>query len=353
VTTKGTLLAMAEGRARLKDIAENDLVLKRSTDGGRTWGPLIVVAEDGDNSLNNPLLVVVRPSGRILLMYQRYPAHTGEAKVVAGLDGNKICRTLLQQSDDDGLTWSAPREITASVKRPTKVTSVASGPGIGIQLQRGEHRGRIVMPFNQGPTGDWRVYAVLSDDGGKTWRYGDIAPEDGRGHANEVQMVELADGSIRLNARAEPKAGRRKTAVSRDGGQTWSKLESVDELIDPRCMGSTIRYGELPEKAVAGERSRLLFSNPADAQHRLRGTVRLSYDEGRTWPVARVLEPGSFAYSCLASLPDGTIGCLYEGDNYRKIIFARFTLDWLTAESPANQPAGKTPSPTPTKDRAP
>ncbi|MCE9548342.1 MAG: glycoside hydrolase, partial [Planctomycetia bacterium] len=123
VTTKGTLLAMAEGRARLKDIAENDLVLKRSTDGGRTWGPLIVAAEDGDNSLNNPLLVVVRPSGRILLMYQCYPAHTGEAKVVAGIDGNKICRTLLQQSDDDGLTWSAPREITASVKRPTKVTS--------------------------------------------------------------------------------------------------------------------------------------------------------------------------------------------------------------------------------------
>jgi len=337
-THRGTVLAVAEGRARLKDIAENDIVLKRSMDGGKTFGPLMVVAAAGDDSLNNPLLMEIRPGGRVLLMYQHYPARTGEKEVVPGLSGDRICRTMIVQSDDEGQTWTKPRDITAGTKRPAKVTSVASGPGVGIQLRRGQHKGRLLAPFNQGPHGDWRVYAAISDDGGENWRYGETAPEGGPGHANEVQMVELADGNILLNARTEGGDRCRKMAVSGDGGESWSPLADVRELVDPKCMGSIIRYSD----PLDGDRSRLLFSNAADAKHRRNGTLRLSYDEGKTWNVSRVLEPGDFAYSCLTVLPGGSIGCLYEGDDYKRIILARVELSWLTHGKNTAAPAGST-----------
>ena len=156
VTRGGVLLAFAEGRANLSDHAENDIVLKRSTDGGKNWGPLQIVAEDGTNSLGNPTAVVLRGSGRVLLMYQRYANGFDEHKAEPGLEGPHICRTWVQQSDDEGLTWTPPREITASVKRPTVVTSTATGRGIGIQLARGPNAGRFVMPLNRGPYGKWK-----------------------------------------------------------------------------------------------------------------------------------------------------------------------------------------------------
>ena len=225
-TKGGTLLAFAEGRMSLRDHAENDLVLKRSTNGGLTWGALQLVAEDGTNALGNPTAVVVRDTGRVLLMYQRYAKGFDEHKAEPGLDGPRICRTWLQHSDDDGATWSKPREITASVKRPTEVTSTATGPGIGIQLRRGPHAGRILMPFNQGPYGKWKVYAVFSDDQGATWRYGATAEEGAAGHANEVQFAELNEGSVMLNARNQGDGlKQRKISVSRDGGATWSATQ--------------------------------------------------------------------------------------------------------------------------------
>ena len=223
VTTKrGTLLAFAEARATLRDHAENDIVLKRSTDRGRTWGPLQLIDEDGTNALNNPTAVVVRETGRVLLMYQRYAKGFDEHNAEPGYDNPRVCRTFLTHSDDDGATWSEPREVTRQVKRPTVATSTATGPGIGIQLVRGKHAGRILMPFNQGPYGAWQVYAAFSDDAGKTWRYGDTAPEGTKGFANEVQFVELSDGSVMLNARNQGGDKLRKIAISRDGGETWS-----------------------------------------------------------------------------------------------------------------------------------
>ena len=165
-TQRGTLLAFAEGRANLRDHAENDIVLKRSTDRGNTWGTLQVIHQDGANSLGNPTAVIVRETGRVLLMYQRYAKGFDEHKAEPGLDGPRICRTFTQYSDDDGATWSNPVEVTRQVKRPTEVTSTATGPGIGVQLARGKYSGRILMPFNQGPYGQWKVYAVISDDHG-------------------------------------------------------------------------------------------------------------------------------------------------------------------------------------------
>ena len=326
VTKAGKLLAFAEARASLRDHAENDLVLKRSSDGGRTWGALQLVAEDGTNALGNPTAVVLRETGRVLLMYQRYAQGFDEHKAEPGLDGPHICRTWLQHSDDEGATWSKPREVTASVKRPTIVTSTATGPGIGLQLARGPQAGRVLMPFNQGPYGQWKVYAVFSDDQGATWRYGETAPEPAKGFANEVQFVELNDGSVMLNARTQGGAKRRNVSISQDGGGIWSPLRDDPALIESQCQASILRHpgGGDPARDV------FLFSNPATQTGRTNGVIRLSRDEGKTWPVSRVLYAGGFAYSCLAPLPDGSVGCLFERDGYKTICFARFTLDWLT-----------------------
>ena len=184
------------------------------------------------------------------------------------------------------------------------------------------------MPFNQGPYGQWKVYAVFSDDRGETWRYGETAEEGAAGHANEVQFVEMKDGSVMLNARNQGGGlKQRKISVSRDGGETWSTTQHDATLIEPVCQASILRHPNTgnPTDDV------LLFSNPGTQLGRSNGVIRLSRDEGQTWPVSRALYPGGFAYSCLATLPDGAVGCLFERDGYKAISFARFSLGWLTA----------------------
>ena len=346
VTGKGTLLAFAEGRAADADQARNKIILKRGTEGGKSWGKVAVIAEDGAKSLNNPCVVVERHNGRVLLMYQSYPAGVGEwsGKLRQGHDGAMIVRNWLITSDDDGVTWSRPRDVTRQTKRARGPTTVASGPGLGIQLRHGKHAGRILIPFNEGPPNLWNVFAVYSDDRGKTWTIGAIAPggliDTGKGKmtstVNEAQLVELKDGSIRLSARRWAGKAVRKTCVSDDGGATWSKVEDVPELADPSCMASILRYTDPAD----GGQSRILFSGPQSTK-RANGTIFLSYDEGKTWPVRRVLCKGRFAYSCLTALPDGTIGCLYEADGAGKIVFARFTLAWLTQGKDSAEKTGK------------
>lgn len=349
VTKKGTVLAIAEGRSQHADQANNKLILKRSTDGGKTWGVQQVIADDGENCLNNPCTVVDQKSGRVIMMYQSYPANISErdGKIKPGLDGPAIVRNYVVTSDDDGITWSKPEDVTRTTKTPERVTIVASGPGIGIQLRNGPHKGRIVMPFNEGPFDHWNVLAVYSDDRGKSWKLGQPAPgcrvPTAKGGeislVNEVQMVELADGSVMLNSRKWGGKALRKIATSQDGGVTWSKIEEEPALRDPGCMASIFRY-TFPSKR---DKSRLLYSGP-DSTKRENGTVYLSYDEGKTWPVKKVLFPGSFAYSVLTALPDGTLGCLLETDDANRIVFAHFTLDWLTdgkdSLAQTNQPGG-------------
>ncbi|MDN5200637.1 exo-alpha-sialidase [Fulvivirgaceae bacterium BMA10] len=328
-TNNGTLLAFCEGRKTKSDHAENDIVLKRSTDNGDTWQALQILAEDGANSLNNPQAVVVGRTGRVILMYQRYPKGFHEREVVPGYKGEKICRNFVMYSDDEGKTWSIPKDITDQVKRPTYVTSIAGGPGIGIQLTRGKYQGRIIMPFNQGPFNKWKVYAVFSDDEGASWQYGDTAPDAGQGVGNEVQMVELSDGSVMLNSRSSSGTKHRKIAISHDGGANWTGMVDDKQLIEPQCQGSILRYS-FPED---GQRSVLLFANPASRNSRTNGSVRASFDDGKSWPVVRTIYQGSFAYSCLTKLSDAGIGLLFERDNYDRISFSRLNLEWLRATS--------------------
>ena len=207
-------------------------------------------------------------------------------------------------------------EITASAKEPDW-TRYATGPGAGIQLASG----RLVVPCAHIETGSKKYYShvLLSDDGGLSWRMGGSTPED---QVNECEVVELKDGSLLLNTRNyDPALRARAIARSADGGESWSPLVRDETLIEPICQASIRRIGDA-----------VLFSNPASTQARENMTVRLSDDEGKSWPHARVLHPGPAAYSCLAALPDGRAACLYECGQehaYEHLRLARFDLDWL------------------------
>ncbi len=155
---------------------------------------------------------------------------------------------------------------------------------------------------------------------------------------SEVQMVELNDGSILLNARST-KINRRNTAISRDGGQTWTPVAEDHTLIEPPCQGTILRYTD----PLDGEKSRILFANPASKKGRKNGTVRLSYNEGKTWPVAKTIYAGEYAYSSLVVLPNKTVGCLFERDRYKKITFVHFSLEWLTNGKDRLQTTEKAP----------
>ncbi len=335
VTKTGTILAFAEARAANSDQALNKIAIKRSTDGGQTWSSIQIIADDGANSLNNPTAIVEHESGRVLLMYQRIPSHLKEhsKEIATGFDGPNIYRNFLLTSDDDGATWSNPLDVTATTKRPTGATTIASGPGIAIQLEHGPNKGRIIFPFNEGPYGIWNNYTVYSDDRGATWKCGDNVPgaiiTDAKGgkhsQLNEVQVAELSDGSVLLNSRQFAGAKVRKKSISHDGGVTWSKTEDVPELRDPSCMGSILRNSF----AENGAKNVLLYSGP-DSTKRDNGTIYASFDDGATWPIKRVLYKEMFAYSVLTRLPNGEVGCLFETDNYARITFARFPLEWVT-----------------------
>lgn len=323
ISKAGTLLAFAEGRKNLSDQAENNIILKRSTDGGKTWNALQTIADDGRRPLNNPCAVVNQNTGQILIMFQSYPENLkeGSGGIKTGYDGDDIVKSYIIKSDDDGLTWSKIEDITPQVKRPTGVTTVASGPGIGIQIRNGAHKGRLIMPFNEGPFGRWNIYAAYSDDGGATWKFGDNVP-DGTGLVNECQIAELPDGTLRFNSRRGGGGPFRKTSLSSDGGLTWTKVEDQKDLFDPTCMSSILTLND-------PARERLLFAGPL-GPGRSNGTVHVSYDNGMTWPVKKTLFPGNYAYSNLVALPDGTLGDFYETDDHKHIAFARFSLADVT-----------------------
>lgn len=325
-TTKGTLLAFCEGRkASLSDDGDNDLVLRRSFDAGRTWGPLQLVHEEGGDAvvtIGNPCAVVDRTTGVVWLTMNR-----------------KNGRVLVTSSSDDGQTWAAPRDITTDVSRP-EWGWYAMGPGCGIQLTASgsnhSHPGRLVIPANHRTTpdrsGPSSSHVIYSDDNGRTWQLGGtVGP-----HTNECQLAELGDGRLLINCRnhwgrsgAKPElSGRRITALSSDAGLTWSEPAPADALIEPTCQAGLIRLAKL---SAAGQ-ARLLFTNPASTTDRTHMTIRLSEDDGRSWPRSLLLEADSSGYSSPAELADGRIGVLYERARYREIAFRALPVSSLKAD---------------------
>ena len=323
VTNKGTVLAFCEARKQSEsDGSPTNVVLKRSFDNGLTWQPMQTLVEGGIHYLRRPVPdvkveaimdptpLVDRSNGTIWLACTQYL-------------NRKMGKNLLLKSTDDGTTWSEPIDVGS-----TYGGGFAPGPGMGIQLKHGkDYKNRLVFcgrgNYDEQTVGSFTIY---SDDHGKTWHKGRCVPG---GVGGECQIIELADGSLAINIRS----GRRKcrvVALSKDGGMTWA--EAYDELQLPEygCQASILRYTDrLPH-----DRNRILFSNPNTTERtRMKMTVRVSYDEGETWPVAKEVYAGPSSYSCLTVLPDGDIGLIYEGgDKHRRewLRFARFSLEWLT-----------------------
>ena len=323
----GTLLAFAEARRfGANDAGDIDLVVKRSGDGGRSWSSLEVVGDDGPNTVGNPCPVLDRATGTLWLLSTHNRGTDRERDIIAGT--SQGTRTVwVMKSTDDGASWSAPVEVTASVKQ-TDWTWYATGPGVGIQTRGG----RLVIPANhaEAGTGVHRSHIIYSDDGGGHWGIGASADAG----TNESQVAELADGRLMLNMRNHPPKPEnfRMVAISVDGGRTLSPATPDRTLIEPPAQASLIRV----TGGVAADRTRLVFANPASAA-RERLTVRVSDDEGASWPFARVIHDGPAAYSSLVALPDASIGLLFErGDKspYERITFARLTLEWLTDGRP-------------------
>src|SRR5262245_33213023 len=316
-TKSGVLLAICEARkAGRGDHGDLDLVQKRSTDGGKTWGPIELIHEEGGEAkitIGNPCPVLDQETGTIWMPYTR-----------------ENDRVFVLSSSDDGRTWSKPREITSDVKKGDW-TWYATGPGNGIQLTRGKYKGRLVIPCDHRVGGNpldkegWdqagRSHVIYSDDRGQNWKLGG-ATDFGM---NECAAVELTDGSLMLNSRSYRGKACRGVSLSKDGGATWEPRFDDPVLVESVCQASLIRYSWLTEKK--NSQGLLVFSNPAVPRGRNHLTVRLSEDDGKTWPHSRLVCEGSSAYSSLASLPTGQIGLLYERDDYKRIVLARFSPD--------------------------
>ena len=347
VSARGTVLAYAEARKfTAADRGELEIHLRRSTDGGRSFGAPRQIAHLGprlprnphmpedkrrkdmgspaEQTVNNPMLIATR-EGPVHLVY------CVEYQLV-----------FHSRSEDDGVSWSSPVEITATLDRfrsEVPWQAVATGPGHGIQLRNG----RLVVPiwlanYDKDPAPPRRrgCAVIYSDDQGATWQRGDLAMTIG----GETSVAELADGRVVLSSRNTDPRNRRAVVESADGATGWSAPRFLEEVLEPGCMAGLVSHPGVPGR----NRPLLLHSSPHTTrrEHRERKHVSIyvSADDGRTWPVRKLLQEGPSAYSDLAVLPDGTILCLYEngrpGDPrrggdwaYARITLARLPLAWL------------------------
>jgi len=288
LSNEGALLAFSDRRPVMSASTRDSLVMKRSTDGGRTWSRAKILQE-GVTGVPCPL--VERSGGVVRLFFWKARG-----------------RMMITSSRDGGMSWDAPEKLGAEVRE--------IGPGNGIQLSTG----RLLAPAR----GE-KSFCLYSDDGGASWkRGGAFGP-----FAMMFSMVELADGSIYANGRRPPgsKGGRRLAGRSTDAGLTWSKVEEVPGLPGSDCRMSMVRLTGGP----GGGRSRVVFCGPA-GPGRSNLTGYISYDECRSWKRCRAIAKGRASFSDLVVFPDMSIGCLYEAHTpgWQSIRFARFTLEWLT-----------------------
>ena len=327
VTTEGTVLAFCEGRRDSgSDSGQIDLLLRRSTDGGLSFGDAQVVVTVPDMTCGNPCPVVDRNTGAIWLPFCKNLADGPESMITEG----KAPRTVwLTHSTDDGLSWAQPREITESTKDPSW-TWYATGPTHGIQLASG----RLVVPCDHmiGVHFDrqrdpYHAHVIVSDDGGENWSMGGVV-EDG---TNECAIVETADLSLYINCRNYVGEKRRASARSIDGGDSFTARSWEEKMPEPICQGSMVSLPDVSANLSSAyvPSNRALFSNPASADARCNMSLRYTEDGGRSWSLIRSLYEGPSAYSDLAIVADGTALCLYERGAERSsetLTLARFTL---------------------------
>ena len=315
-TNAGTLVAVYDNRrAGGHDLpGDIDVGMSRSTDGGRTWSPMSVIMDMGDDpawrgeGIGDPAILVDRGTGTIWVAALWSHGDRGWHGSGPGLAPEETGQFMLARSDDDGLTWSVPSNITAQVKDPAW-SLMLQGPGKGITMSDGT----LVFPaqFRSSPATGKVPHSTLvwSKDHGRTWHAGTGAFP----HTTESQLVEVEPGVIMSNCRYD-EAGVRVVMTTRDLGKTWAvHPTSRRSLTEPRaCMASLI---EVDRELGTSSRGRLLFSNPDHPETRRRIMIKASTDGGRSWPTDRrvLLDTGrSAGYSCMTMIDADTVGILYE-----------------------------------------
>ena len=340
VTPKGSILAYCEARESHGDWANIDFVLTRSEDGGKTWSKRSVIADAGDRTVNN------------IVGFSDHQTNT-----VHFLYCINYSRVFYIKSTDDGKTFSEPREITSSLeslKQHYDWNVIAIGPGHGIQMDNGRLLASLWMsPGELRNDGSRRhrpsaISVIYSDDHGKSWKTGEVIFEDGDMvneeeviNPSESTVIQLDDGSVMINTRNESEIHRRLTAVSENGMDDWKNKQFHSQLLEPICMGSMVRLTE----GETFDKTRMLFVNPNNlfdndgGKNKIRQniTIKLSYDEGKNWPVSKVIEPGLSGYPDISVGPDHMIYLIYEngginGNHYdpEHLTFMKLNLEWLT-----------------------
>lgn len=286
-----------------KDI---NIVIRRSSNHGKTWTAIERIVDFPlGQSASDPSMIVDSITKEIFLFYN-----------FMDLDKEKDVYYLhVIKSSDHGKTWSKPEDITSQIAKPEwhkDFKFITSGRGIQTSTGKLLH---CMVNLDSG------MHLFGSDDHGKSWYFIDspISP------ANESKVVELVDGSWMVNARAN-KTGMRYVHVSTDQGQTWHS-RAEEQLIDPGCNGSIIRYTSVDD---GYRKNRLLFANAKMKKGRENLTVRVSYDEGKTWTEGKTIYEGGSAYSSLTVLENGDIAVFFEKDGYKENPFVSFSLKWLT-----------------------
>lgn len=340
-TTQGTIIAVADGRiSGCGDIPNPlDLVMKRSFDNGQTWTPLQVIADYGSNTndtdvypaygVTNPIaracagdaaLLLDRTNGRVWVLYDN-----------GAPNGGRAIKLEMRYSDDDGATWSGPVDVEAlnTNLRPARASApeFLTGPGNGIQLAYGPNAGRLIFPVYVYGSPYYSTI-IFSDDHGATWQRGGNAGTGG----GEIQIVETTNGALLASIRDNgfSWSGVRTFSRSDDGGLTWGSLYTTttnqSTLPDPACQGSILRLTTTNDSNA----SRIIFANAAATSTRTAMTLRVSYDEGQTWPVTNLIYAGSSAYSALAKLATTEVGLILEIANYTRIDFARRSVSQIS-----------------------
>ena len=337
-TNEGTLLAVYDMRYKSrKDLQGHmDIGLSRSMDGGETWARPVPIMDmkkfgglpEDQNGCSDPNILVDRKTGEILVSavwtHGKPGTHQWRGKgSESGHSIHKSSQFMMVRSKDDGLTWSVPENWTKRLKVPQWFL-FAPAPGNGINLMDGT----LVMP-TQGRDAKGLPFSnfMWSKDHGKSWTLSSPAREN----TTECSVAELRDGSLMLNIRDnrnrsdKSKTNGRAVSVTSDMGKTW-EVHSSDHgaLPEPVCMASLI-----PHDLKDGRRV-LFFSNPNSKYKREKMTVRMSLDQGKTWPKSILLDKEGGAYSSLAMVDDRTLGILYESSVadmvFQKIKLSEFGL---------------------------